>query len=148
MSAETHKFVVAQLHATCWRLRPQLVTTPSPVLAVIDGSLCRLSREGARAASHAPLATAVVEFHHGAMCLYVRENPYGLLPGISNLYCLDGAFRLQWMADWPDASDPCAAIVRKEGDALIATSMRGAMVRLDANTGRLLSVVWPMAAAS
>jgi hypothetical protein len=114
---------------------------------VIDGTLCLLTREGTRAAGYAPLATAVVEFHHGPMCFYVREHPYGLLPGIPNLYCLDGSLRLQWMADWPEASDPCAAIVGKEGEMLVALSTRGAVVRLDAHSGRLLGVEQPMVAA-
>ena len=116
-------------------------------LAVIDGTLCQLTREGARAGGHAPLATAVVEFRQGPMRYYVREHPYGLLPGLPNLYCLDAAFRLQWMAEWPDMGDPCAEIVGDEGDTLVAMSVSGATVRLDANTGRLLSVEQPMMAA-
>lgn len=82
------------------------------------------------------------------MCFYVREHPYGLLPGIANLYCLDGAFRLQWLAEWPDSSDPCAAIVGHEGETLVALSVAGLTVRLDAQTGRLLSVEEPLAVAS
>lgn len=120
----------------------------APALAVIDGTLCQLSRDGSRAGGHAPLATAVVEFKHGPMRYYVREHPYGLLPGLPNLYCLDAAFRLQWMAEWPDASDPCVSIAGEEGDALIALAQSGAVVRLDAATGQLLSVEQPMAAAS
>jgi hypothetical protein len=118
----------------------QLVNSPTPALAVIDGTLCQLTRKGTRAAGHAPLATAVLEFRHGTMRYYVREHPHGLLPGISNLYCLDGAFRLQWMAEWPDASDPCTAIVGEEGDCLVAESASGTIVRLDAHSGRLLRV--------
>ena len=117
-------------------------------LAVINGTLCQLTREGVRAAGHAPLATAVVEFRRGPMCYYVREHPYGLLPGIPNLYCLDGAFRLQWMAEWPEPADPCATIVGEEGTTLVALSTRGATVRLEASTGRLLGVGRSMAAAS
>ena len=116
-------------------------------LAVIDGTLCQLTREGARAVGHTPLATAVVEFRHGPMRYYVREHPYGLLPGLPNLYCLDAAFRLQWMAEWPDPADPCAAIVGEEGETLVAVSASGATVRLDAATGRLLGIEQPMAAA-
>lgn len=119
----------------------------APALAVIDGTLCQLTREGARAAGHAPLATAVVEFRHGTLRFYVREHPFGLLPGLPNLYCLDGGFRLQWMAEWPDPADPCGAIVGEEGDTLVAMSVAGATVRLDAHTGRLLSAEQPMAAA-
>ena len=125
-----------------------LVTSETPALAVIDGTLCQLTREGTRAAGHAPLATAVVEFRHGSMRYYVREHPYGLLPGLPNLYCLDAAFRMQWMAEWPDHSDPCASIVGEEGDALVAVSVAGVVVRLDAHTGRLLSAEQAMAAAS
>lgn len=117
-------------------------------LAVIDGTLCQLTRDGNRAGGHAPLATAVVEFRHGTLRYYVREHPFGLLPGLPNLYCLDGAFRLQWMAEWPDPADPCAAIVGEEGESLVALSQSGATVRLDASTGRLLAVESAMAAAS
>jgi hypothetical protein len=88
----------------------QPVKTPLQPIAVIDGTLCELTREGARAAAHAPLATAVVEFRRGPMCFFVREHPYGLLPGMPNLYCLDGDLRLQWLAEWPLIDDPCAAI--------------------------------------
>ena len=125
----------------------QLVKSETPALAVIDGTLCQLTREGTRAAGHAPLATAVLEFRHGSLRYYVREHPHGLLPGLPNLYCLDGAFRLQWMAEWPDASDPCAAIIGDEGHALVAESVSGAVVRLDANSGRLLRIEQPMADA-
>lgn len=123
------------------------MTNLPQALAVIDGALCQLTREGSRAAGHAPLATAVVEFRRGSLRTYVRELPYGLLPGLPNLYCLDGAFRLQWMAEWPDAFDPCAGIVGEEGDTLVAVSVSGVTVRLDAHTGRLLSAMQPMAAA-
>ena len=119
----------------------------TPALAVIDGTLCRLTREGARAAGHPPLATAVLEFRHGSLRYYVREHPHGLLPGLPNLYCLDAAFRLQWMADWPEPSDPCIAILGEEGDTMVAQSASGMIVRLHANTGRLLGVEQLMAAA-
>jgi hypothetical protein len=124
------------------------VTSETPALAVIDGTLCQLSRDGARTVGHAPLATAIIEFRHGALRYFVREHPYGLLPGIPNLYCLDAGFRLQWMAEWPDYSDPCAGIVGEEGDALVVVSAAGLLVRLDSHTGRLLRVEQPMAAAS
>lgn len=115
---------------------------------MIDGTLCQITRDGSRTVGHAPLATAVVEFRPGPMCFYVREHPYGLLPGLANLYCLDGAFRLQWLAEWPDSSDPCAAIVSHEGETLVALSLAGLTVTLNAQTGRLLSVEAPLAVAS
>ena len=80
------------------------------------------------------------------MRYYVREHTYGLLPGFPNLYCLDPAFQLQWLAEWPDASEPCAAIVGEEGETLVARSTNGSTVRLDAGTGRLLGVDLAMAA--
>jgi hypothetical protein len=123
------------------------VTTETPALAVIDGTLCQLTRDGTRGAGHTPLASAVVEFRHGSMRFYVREHPYGLLPGLPNLYSLDGAFRLQWMAEWPNAEDPCTAIVGEEGGTLVTLSAGGMIVRLEAATGRLLRVEQPMAAA-
>lgn len=124
-----------------------LVSYAPPALAVIDGSLCQLTREGTRALGHAPLASAVVEFRHGPLRYYVREHPYGLLPGLPNLYCLDAAFKLQWMAEWPDPADPCASIVGEEGNTLVTVSTNGSVVRLDATTGALVSVEQPMAAA-
>lgn len=114
--------------------------TPTPPVAVIHGSLRQLTREGVQTATHAPLATAVVEFCRGPRCFYVREHPHGLLPGIPNLYCLDRDLRLQWLAEWPVPGDPCTAIADLAGDVLTAVSVRGARVRVDANTGRLLGV--------
>lgn len=116
----------------------QPVITPSHALAVIDGSLCQLGRSGGRAVWHKPIATAVVEFRRGPLCTYVREHPFGLLPGLGNLYCLDGAHRLQWIAEWPFADDPCAGIAEETGGVLVAFSASGTIVRLDALTGRLL----------
>jgi hypothetical protein len=125
------------------------VTTPPPVaFAVLDGALCLLGRFGGRAVWHAPLASAVVEFRRGPFRTYVREHPYGLLPGLPNLYCLDGAHRLLWMAEWPDADDPCVSIGDETGGVLVARAASGAEVRLDAASGRLLSVRQPVAAAS
>jgi hypothetical protein len=124
------------------------VNTPLQSIAVIDGALCQLTREGTRAATHAPLATAVVEFRRGPLCFYVREHPYGLLPGIPNLYCLDAELRLQWLAEWPLESDPCASLAEVEGDVLTAVSVSGVTVQLDATTGRLLGTIAPVAAAS
>jgi hypothetical protein len=123
------------------------VTDQSPALAVIDGSLCLLTWRGTRAAWYLPLATAVVEFRHGPLRVYVREHPYGLLPGIPNLYCLDAALRLQWMAEWPTPADPCARILVEKGEVLIVESVSGARISLDAHTGKLLGVARPMAAA-
>ena len=123
------------------------MNTPFQSTAVIDGTLCQLTREGARSAAHTPLATAVIEFRRGPLCFYVREHPHGLLPGIPNLYCLDGDLRLQWLAEWPLHEDPCASIEGVEGDVLTAVSVGGVRVRLDASTGRLLSSAAPVAAA-
>ncbi len=122
------------------------MTDPAPALAVIDGSLCQLTRRGSRAGCHAPLATAVVEFRQGSLRVYVREHPYGLLPGIPNLYCLDAALRLQWMAEWPAPADPCARILGEEGGVLSVESVSGTRVSLDAHTGSFLGVAQPMAA--
>jgi hypothetical protein len=123
------------------------LSNATSALAVIDGTLCQLTRDGARAVGHAPLATAIVEFRHGPMRYYVREHPYGLLPGFPNLYCLDAAFRLQWIAEWPEPSDPCTAIVGENGNTLVAMSASGTTVRLDALTGQLVSMEQPMAVA-
>ena len=88
---------------------------------------------------HEPLATAVVEFRRGALCTFVREHPYGLLPGLPNLYCLDGAHRLMWLAEWPFADDHCARIVDEAGGELVVESAAGVRVRLDALTGRVIA---------
>jgi hypothetical protein len=113
---------------------------------VIDGALCRLTRQGAKSIGHRPLATAVVEFQQTPFRCYVREHTYGLLPGFPNLYALDGAFRLQWIADWPDLSDPCAKIVGERNGVLETISSEGLAVRLDAFTGRLISAEKALAA--
>jgi hypothetical protein len=123
------------------------VNPESPALAVIDGTLCQLTRDGARAAGHSPLATAVLEFRHGSLRYYVREHPHGLLPGLPNLYCLDGAFRLQWMAEWPEETGHCSGIIGEEGHTLVVQATSGALVRLEAQTGRLVSIEQPMALA-
>lgn len=113
--------------------------TPIEALAVIDGSLCQLGRSGERAVCHAPLATAIVEFRNGALRTYVREHPFGFLPGFPNLYCLDGDLRLMWIAEWPATDDLCGVIVDEFQSELIVKSLSGATVRLDALTGRLVS---------
>jgi hypothetical protein len=123
------------------------VNSNASALAVIDGTLCQLTREGARSGGHLPLASAVLEFRHGSLRYYVREHPHGLLPGLPNLYCLDAGFRLQWMAEWPEAADLCTAILGEEGDTVVAQSASGMIIRLDASTGRLLHWEQPMAAA-
>ena len=81
------------------------------------------------------------------MCVYVREHPYGLLPGIANLYCLDGDLRMMWIAEWPASCGPCTRIVDATGDLLTAESATGAVVRIDAQTGRTLQIGQPMAVA-
>lgn len=126
----------------------QTVTTPPPAIAVIDGMLCRLSRTARVVATHAPLATAVLEFRHGPMRLYVREHPYGLLPGVPNLYCLDANFRLLWLAEWPLPNDPCGRIVDESSEVLHVESVAGVAVKLDSGTGRVLACAAPVAAAS
>ncbi len=122
------------------------MTTPNHPLAVIDGALCLLTRQGAKSRRHQPLATAVVEFRQSPFRTLVREHPFGLLPGIPNLYCLDGAFRLQWLAEWTDASDPFVALLDETPTTLRAQTTSGKVVTFDANTGRLVSVAARMAA--
>jgi hypothetical protein len=115
---------------------------------VIDGALCRLSRTGSVTSRHLPLATAVLEFRDGPMRYYVRENPYGLLPGVPNFYCVDAGFRLLWLAEWPLPQDPCNRIVDTSGDVLVVESVAGTTVHLEAATGRLLECRTAMPAAS
>jgi hypothetical protein len=134
----------AQVVALC----SPAVTSETPALAVIDGTLCQLTRRGARAVGHTPLATAVVEFRHRPFRCFVREHPFGLLPGLPNLYCLDGEFRLLWLAEWPESAGPCTAILEESDEALVAQAASGAIVRLDAATGRMRSVEPALAAAS
>jgi hypothetical protein len=122
--------------------------TPTPhASAIIDGTLCQIDRLGQRSVACAPLGSAVVEFRQGPLQYYVREHPYGLLPGMANLYCLDAALRLRWMAAWPNTDDPCVAILGEEGSVLLAQSASGMIVRLDAFDGRLLGCTPSVAAA-
>ena len=114
------------------------MTTFTPAFAVIDGKLCRLTRNGSVNATHLPLATGVIEFRPGALRLYVRENPYGLLPGVPNLYCVDPNFRMIWLAEWPLPDDPCGRIVDEADDVLRLESVSGVAVRLESSTGRAL----------
>ncbi|WP_146180124.1 hypothetical protein [Opitutus sp. ER46] len=114
------------------------MTNPHPI-AVIDGMLCRLSLRGNALAKHAPLATAVMEFHHGSDRIYVREHPYGLLPGVTNLYSVDSDFRLLWLAEWPASEPPCAKIVAETAAELVVESLTGSTLRFDVTDGRLLS---------
>ena len=116
-------------------------------LAVIDGTLSQLTRNGVRSRHHVPLATAVVEFRQGPLCVYVREHPYGLLPGIANVYCLDADLRLQWLAEWPDSVGPCTQILEVTAEKFVAASANGSVVTLDAHTGRLHRVDQSLAAA-
>lgn len=125
----------------------RLVTTFSPAFAVIDGNLCRLNRTGSVSAVHAPLATAVMEFRPGPMRLYVREHPYGLLPGVPNVYCVDPSFRMLWLAEWPFADDLCAKLVDEVDDTLVVETGRGTTLRLDAATGRVIANDTAIAAA-
>ena len=106
--------------------------------AIIDGTLCQLTRHGSRSFAHAPLGSAVVEFQRGLLRVYVREHPFGLLPGMANLYCLDGDLRLCWIAAWPNAEDPCVAILGEKDSVLMARAASGMIVSLDAHDGRLL----------
>ena len=118
----------------------------SPALAVIDGSLVQLTREGEPAGVCTALATAIVEFRRGPMRVYVRELAVGLLPGIGNLYCLDGALRLLWIAQWPSDVGPCTAIVDATDDVLTVESAFGATVRIDPHTGAMIAVDHQLAA--
>lgn len=88
----------------------------------------------------------MVEFRQSPFRTLVREHPFGLLPGMPNLYCLDGAFRLQWLAEWPEAADPFVAILDESATALRAQTLSGKVVTLDINTGRLIHVEASMAA--
>lgn len=115
---------------------------------MLDGSLVPLARDGRRAAGRAPLATAIVEFHRGAFRCYVREHPFGLLPGIPNLYCLRPDLGLLWLAEWPDPTDPCARILGEEGETLVVQSLSGQTIYLEAATGQLLRTEAPLAATA
>jgi hypothetical protein len=120
---------------------------PAPPLAVIDGTLCQLTREGTPVASYRPLATAIVEFRRGPLCVYVREHPHGLLPGIANVYCLDGGLALRWLAEWPESAGPCTRIVSTTAETVTLESATGAEIELDGHTGQLLRINQLLAAA-
>lgn len=110
--------------------------------------LCQLSRHGTRAVACAPLGSAIVEFRQNPFCVYVREHPFGLLPGIANLYCLDSDLRLRWMAAWPEGAGHCTAIIGEEGYELVVQSASGLIVRIDRLDGRLVGVAPAISAAS
>lgn len=114
---------------------------------MLEGALYGLGPFGSRLIRHEPLATAVVEFCRKPLRTYVREHPYGLLPGLPNLYCLDGAHRLMWMAEWPLPDDPCARIVDEANGELVAESASGVVVVLEAATGRFIASSAPTQAA-
>lgn len=114
------------------------MSSPKPASAIIDGTLCQIDRTGTRSRSHQPLGSAVVEFRQGALCYFVREHPYGLLPGIPNLYCLGADLQLLWLPAWPDLNDLCAGIVEVKGEVLTVRTVSGAQVRLDTIDGRIL----------
>ena len=118
---------------------------PPPASAIIDGTLCQIDLLGARSVACAPLGSALVEFRQGPLQFYVREHPFGLLPGMANLYCLDANLRLRWMAEWPYADDYCAEIISDEGHVLVTRSASGKLVGLDAFNGRLLGCEQPFA---
>lgn len=141
------EILVAEVGLSCSVPPPLLVTSLTPATAVIDGTLCQLTRQGSRAAAHAPLATAVVEFLPGPLCFYVREHPHGLLPGLPNFYCLDAALRLQWMAEWPESAGACTRIIGADDRSVLVESSTGALLRFEADRGRLIEVMAPMAVA-
>jgi hypothetical protein len=107
-----------------------------------------LARNGTVVATHAPLATAVLEFRVGPLKIYVREHPLGLLPGMPNIYCMDADLRLQWLAEWPLGEDPCAKILDETDDTLVLESMHGVTVYLDNATGKARRIVSGMAATA
>ncbi len=90
---------------------------------------------------------AVAEFLPGPLCYFVREQAFGLLPGLPNLYCLDAGFHLLWVAEWPTEAGLCTALCGVENGELIATAGSGAQVRIEAATGRLLRVASTLAVA-
>jgi hypothetical protein len=129
-------------------LSARIVNTLPHASAIIDGMLCQLTRHGARSVACAPLGSAIVEFQQSPFCIYVREHPFGLLPGLANLYCLDGALCLRWMATWPAEMGYCTAILGETGNELVAQSASGSIVRLDRFDGKLVGVVPAVSVAS
>jgi len=125
----------------------RLVNTLPHASAIIDGMLCQLDRHGARSDACAPLGSAIVEFQQTPFCIYVREHPFGLLPGLANLYCLDGALCLRWMAAWPGELGHCTAILDEKENELVVQSASGSLVRLDRFDGKLVGVSPSVSAA-
>lgn len=123
------------------------MSSPKHASAIIDGTLCQIDRTGIRSRLHQPLGSAVVEFKQGPLCYFVREHPYGLLPGLPNLYCLGADLTLRWLAAWPDLNDLCAGIVAVEGEVLLVRTASGAEVRLDTTDGHVLGWSRSVAAA-
>jgi outer membrane protein assembly factor BamB len=148
----------ARILATSVRKAPpptmpqKLIPDPedSNSLAIIDGALCRMNRKGRAVVRHEPIGTAVVQFlAAGEGRLIVREHTFGILPGFSNLYCLDSALRLIWFADLPAETDLYAGPVMVESGMLVCASTAGVVCRLDPATGKILAsepAARPMAA--
>ena len=119
-------------------LRPTPPDEPD-ALAIIDGSLCRMDRRGGVAKRHEPIGTAVVEFLALGNRLIVRERVFGFLPGFANLYCLDRALHLLWIAELPPESDLFAGPLGTDGDSPVCATIAGVVCRLNASSGRILS---------
>lgn len=109
-------------------------------LAILDGALCRLNRRGKVAQRHRPLGSAIMEFHPLADGRYlVRESAFGLLPGISNLYCVDAELHQIWLAEPPVDGALYSEPLQVAGDLAICPTTSGGRSLLDLATGRAVS---------
>lgn len=113
----------------------------SPSFALIEGSLCKLNRRGTVTKRHAPLGSAVVEFHVFGDRIFVREQPEGFLNGMPNLYCLDLNLFIVWLAELPSPDAPFEAITSIDARSLRCTTVNGLSCEVSACDGKVLGPV-------
>lgn len=112
-----------------------------PSFALIDGSLCRLSRAGSVEKRRAPIGTVFLEFVVSGPFLYVLEDNRSFLTGMSNLYCLDSELNMVWLAEPPSPTDAYAGKLGLDDGRLVCASREGRRCALDLQTGALLETV-------
>ncbi|MFA5263250.1 MAG: hypothetical protein WC378_05445 [Opitutaceae bacterium] len=124
------------------------VTEDTPSFAIIEGTLCKLNRRGTVVKQRAPLGTAIAEFIVHQSRLFVRENDYGFLLGMPNLYSLDDMLHMLWLAELPSPTDAFAGPLAIDGNILACPSREGKRFRIDLDSGKALDVPAGTAGAS
>lgn len=115
----------------------------TPSFAIIDGSLCRLSRRGTVTKRHAPLGLAIEQFIVDEGRVYVREKPEGLLEGIPSVYCLDDRLQLVWLASQIDPREAIVGEITLERGIVSGETRAGHRLKLAADSGKPFAVQTP-----